>query len=253
MSCERFEKTLLEAAAGDSSPELEAHLARCEPCRAALAAERALIDRIDTELEGSLATPPSSAFLPGVRRRVAEAQAQKGSVRRWWPVPALATLAAVLVAGHFVGEARRDPTPTASHRPAAPRAVAAPEGVEPPGLVPEVPAPSTRPELPVARSARLTGPEERIEVGVAPARPRVFVPAEDERAVRRLARRLRGRAARAPVVTPEVQGPFDFTLEPVEDRSAVVSLDDRVLQGDEPVLEEPLSFDRTNEKAGRET
>jgi hypothetical protein len=88
---------------------------------------------------------------------------------------------------------------------------------------------------------------------IVPPYPRVFVPAEDERAVRRLALRLRGHAARAAILALEAEGPVDFTPGPFEDRPALVSLDDRALRGEEPGLEEPPSFDRMVEKAGRET
>jgi hypothetical protein len=271
MSCQSLREAVFDAAAGALSPELEAHLPGCEACRAALAAERALMNRIVTGLEDGLATEPSAAFLPGVRRRIAEVRAQRDAVRRWWPVPALATLAGALVAGLFVGEALRDPTPTASHQPVAPRAMATPEPVEPPSSrSAEAPLPAIPSEPTVAHSARILGPAEgdapgpgpasevprptiRPEPVIEPARPRVFVPAEDERAVRRLARRLRGHAARAAVLAPEAGGPVDFTPEPVEARPAWVSLDDRALRGDEPGLEEPPSFDRMIEKAGRET
>ena len=60
-------------------------------------------------------------------------------------------------------------------------------------------------------------------------------------------------AARAAVLAPEAEGPVDVTPEPGADRPALVSLDDRALRGEEPGLEEPPSFDRMVEKAGRET
>ena len=68
MSCERFRTMLGDAASGASSPELVSHLSGCEACRAALAGERALLDRIDAELQDSMATEPSPAFLPGVEK-----------------------------------------------------------------------------------------------------------------------------------------------------------------------------------------
>jgi hypothetical protein len=79
------------------------------------------------------------------------------------------------------------------------------------------------------------------------------VPPEDERAVRLLVRRLRGHAARVAVQVTEVEGPVDLALEPVEGSQEVVSIDHRVLRGGDPRLEQPPSFDRVVDKAGRKT
>jgi hypothetical protein len=151
----------------------------------------------------------------------------------------MATLAGVLVGGHFFGDASRGPEVAVSHpvRPVATRPVPAVERT--------VPQPRSAPEP--------ASPAARKEPAVVPAQPRVFVPAEDERVVRRLARRLRGRAARAAVLVAETEGAFDFTLGPLEEPVGEVSLDDRVLRGAEPGLEEPGSFDHLVEEAGRDT
>jgi hypothetical protein len=298
MSCKRYREALLDGAAGALSPVLEVHLSGCEACRTALAAERALMDRIVTELEDGLATGPSPAFLPGVRRRVAEVRAPREPIRRWWPLPGLATLAGVLAVGYFAGEALRDPTPLAS-----PRSVAQGQTKSPSSRSPEAPPPSSPAEPTGAPSAPAAVPQGPIEAVPAPAseasstssarraqvraerieappvsapeasstatrraaaaaldQPRVFVPPEDAQTVRRLALRLKGRAARATILDPgpessaaPVDEPFDFTLRRVENQPAALSLDDRVLEGAEPALVEPPSFDLTFEKAGRKT
>ena len=49
------------------------------------------------------------------------------------------------------------------------------------------------------------------------------------------------------------EGPHDFALAEVEPAGEELSLDARILQGAEPGLEEPQSFDRTVEKARRDT
>lgn len=252
MSCEEFRKTVSDAALGPLSPAQDSHLSGCEPCRAALDGERALLNCIDAELQGSLEIQPSLAFLPAVRRRVAELSAQREAARRLWLVPALATLTGVLVGGHFILDATRSSTtavsPSAHLAASATRQDPAEARSQPWDLVP-----AQRAEPETSRGPEAAPPAARPEPAVAAPRPRVFVPAEDERAVRRLARRLGGHAGRAAVLAPEAEGPFDFTLESVEGPPALVSLDDRILRGDEPGPEEPPSFDRTFDKAGRET
>jgi len=252
MSCEGFRKMLGDAALGEGSPELEFHLSGCEACRAALAEERALLDRIDAELQDSLETEPSLAFLPAVRRRVDALRAQGQSARHWWLMPALATLVGLLVGGHFVREAAHGPT--AAVPPAVgPAAPTAPQEPAVAGSEAPVIASAEQAEPSPGRALTTSVPATRPEPAVAPSQPRVFVPPEDEQAVRRLVRRLRGRAARTSALAPTAEGPFDFTLKPVEERPEVVSLDDLMLQGDAPGLEEPPSYDLTVENPGRKT
>jgi hypothetical protein len=254
MTCEESRRSLIDVALGECAPALEAHLAGCGPCRTALAAERDLLGRIDAELQEALNVRPSPAFLPGVRQRVAALRADPDAPHRWWLVPALATLAGVLVVGSLVRHTTPSPAPS-SARPAEHSTGAAPEPVAPvmarapeaaPVPVPqEVALPDTRPDVtPATRQETATK---------TPPMPRVFVPAEDAEAVRRLARRLRGHAARAAVMGPDVEGPFDFTLKPIEGGQEVVTTDHRFrweLQGG---FEEPPSFDRTVDKTGRDT
>lgn len=255
MSCQEFESELYEAAAGASPPGVAVHLSNCESCRAALAREQTLLGRIDSELRESFDIQPSPAFLPAVRRRVAEVRAQRDTARRGWLVPALATLTGVLVVGHLM----RDTTPTpttavpSSSRPAERPLGPVPEAFQPETTRAPETAPAPSPAQAAARDPRQLAPDRRQEAEAAPALPRVFVPAEDAEAVRRLARRLRGHAARAAVMGPDVEGPFDFTLKPIEERPEVVTIDHRAPRGTEPGLEEPPSFDRAVEKAGRDT
>ncbi len=216
------------------------------------AEERALLDRIDAELMDSLETQPSLAFLPAVRRRVAELRAQRETARRRWLVPALATLAGVLVGGPLITDGMRGPSTAVSPRvaPAAPLARGEPMVAR---SRPPAPAPMKQAE-PVRRQVpEGVPPPIRPEPAVAPSRPRVIVPAEDAQVVRRLALRLRGHAARAALLTPDVESDFSLALEPTEERRELLSFDHRVLEGAEPLLDEPPSFDRTVEKAGRKT
>jgi hypothetical protein len=256
MTCEESRKALIDAALGACSPELEAHLSGCGPCRTALAAERELLGRIATELQEALDVRPSPAFRPGIRQRVAALQGRPDAGRRWWLVPALATLTGVLVVGHLVRHTTPTPTPPvpAQTSPADPRSVRATESVEPTTTrVPEAaPTPIPR-EVTAPAPGQHTARDTRQETAEGASMPRVFVPPEDAEAVRRLARRLRGHAARAAVMGPDVEVPFDFTLKPIEGRQEVVTVDHRVPLGTEPGFEEPPSFDRTVEKAGRDT
>lgn len=237
MSCQRQEKNLWDAAAGVSSPGVAAHLSTCESCRAALATERALLDRIGSELQESLEIQPSLAFLPAVRRRVAEVRAERDTARRWWLVPALATLAGVLVVGHLMKDTAPTPTlpvPSTARPPERPpvRAVVPFEPMT--TRAPEdAPAPIPR-EVAVRDTRQDTAHNSRLETTETQSMPRVFVPPEDAEAVRRLALRLRGHAARAAVMGPDVEGPFDFTLKPIEERPEVVTIDHRVPWGTEP-------------------
>lgn len=248
MTCEEARRLLFDAALGESSAEHEAHLSGCASCRAALAVERELLDRVHTELQDALDVGPSPTFLPAVRRRVASLRAGPESIRRRCLVPvipALATLAGVLLVGYVVRTGttiRTNPDPDLA-RPTErvePVAAHAPEAVPVP-ILPERVARGSQPgQVPES-------PKEAAEV---PSMPRVFVPAEDAEVVRRLARRLRGHAARAAVMAPDVEGSFDLTLKPIEDREVVVTTDHRVRWGAQPGFEEPPSFDRTVEKTG---
>jgi hypothetical protein len=239
-----------------SVPELDSHLATCASCRAAVATERARLNRIDSELEESLAVRPSPAFLPAVRRRVAELSTKRQAPHRWWPAPVLATLAGVLVVGHLLRHTVPDPASPASDgaRPAERPPAHVVESLEPMTARASEVVPSSSPRAVAAHdTGRTTAPDRRQEAAETPLLRRVFVPAEDAETVRRLARRLRGHAARAAVLGPEVQKPFDFALKPIEDGQEVVTIDHRVPRGLELHLEEPSSFDLTVEKAGRET
>jgi hypothetical protein len=209
--------------------------------------ERALLDRIDAELEASLEVSPSATFLPAVRRRMAESPAPRAAAARWWLAPVLATLAAILVGAHLLENTSRRTGP-----PVSPPAGVVPreQAVERPPH--EAPASAAPTPARVAEAAPKPDPMPPASPVVRSV-PRVIVPPEDEEAVRRLARRLRGHAARAEVLVPTAEGPFDFNLGPAEAGREVVSLDQGVVPGTQPGPGEPLSFDSTFEQTGRET
>jgi hypothetical protein len=219
------------------------------------AAESALLDRVDAELQESLDVRPSRAFLPAVRRRVAEVKAGRDRERRWGWVPALASLACVLIVGHFVRQATRAPGTlvSAPAPPAETRALPPFESGEAVmARAPEVALDPTTREVAVDGNQVVAPQPPQRDAETAPM-PRVVVPPEDAEVVRRLARRLRGHAARTAVMGPDVEGPYDFTLKPIEGQQEVVTIDHRVGWESEPGFAEPASFDRTVEKAGRET
>lgn len=270
MSCEEFRKTLSDAALEPLSPAQDSHLSGCESCTAALAAERALLERIDVEMQDGLEIEPSLAFLPSVRRRVTEGRARRAPGPHWWLAPALATLAGLLAASHLARETRPGPEAAAVAPARSALAGGAPSRAEP--MEPDARRAPESPEIVSSAPRRLarTGPAPSAPArapmpttapnGPGASVPRVFVPPEDELVVRRLARRLQGRAARAIALAPEPEAPaagigrpFDFALKPVAGEPEMVSLDDRLLRGAEPALDEPPSFDRTVEKTGRDT
>ena len=55
MACEGFETRLIERAVADTDPALTAHLAQCADCRAELAAQSALQERITNGIAAMVA------------------------------------------------------------------------------------------------------------------------------------------------------------------------------------------------------
>lgn len=96
MACERYVGALADVAAGaPAAPEVEAHLAACEACRAELQALRHALAVAEAELRGLLSAEPSPALSTRIRRAVAEGDPPEA--HRWrlgwlWPSLAAATL-----------------------------------------------------------------------------------------------------------------------------------------------------------------
>jgi len=73
MACEGFETKLIEKALADTDPALTAHLATCADCRAELAEQRALQERITSGIAAMVADEPSPALLTRVRAQITSA------------------------------------------------------------------------------------------------------------------------------------------------------------------------------------
>ena len=126
MSCEAYQSALTEAAAGaPASPALRSHLVICANCRAALAAEEALLSSIDASLRvaANAEVPPS--LIPSVRARLNEPASRK----RWFLpvlVPAAAALVLVAYAAHSLRQSATNPSKSAPLNEAASVAPQAP-------------------------------------------------------------------------------------------------------------------------------
>lgn len=186
MSCERYADALLEHALGEPAPpELEAHLAGCVACRAALHREQRLLGRIDGELHEAISVTPNPEFLPRVQARVADAAATGRPWRLFWLLPVAASVVALVAA-------------VSLQKPSAPPA--APRVAESTRPIPEarvsVPAPPARP---LVRQPRL----ER-----AKSEPEVLVPPGEEELFRRFVGALQARRVDASgVVAGDTQAP----------------------------------------------
>ena len=98
MSCDTYKDALNSVAAGaPATSALRSHLVSCAACRAALAAEQALLGSIDAGLRlvANAEIPPS--LVPSARVRLQESTPQAR-----WIVPSLVPAAAVLLVALFV-------------------------------------------------------------------------------------------------------------------------------------------------------
>ncbi len=147
MACQRFADDLRAHAAGaDATPDLRAHLERCDNCRAALARKQRVIVGIDRDLADALRVEPSVEFQARVRQRINEDQGSGfsrivGSVPRWRLALGAASL--VVVAAVVTTIALR----TGTSRPQVPPHAAPSASTQ--ALV----APVERQQTPVSRAA----------------------------------------------------------------------------------------------------
>ena len=101
MSCERYQKALVEAAArSDSLPlDLRRHLNTCSPCRAAFEQEQSLFSSIDARIRETANGEVPPSLLARVRIRLAQepSPSKKRSSTAKWLYAAAATLLLALL------------------------------------------------------------------------------------------------------------------------------------------------------------
>jgi hypothetical protein len=100
MSCDRYKKALIDAAAsGDAlSLALRAHMAACSSCIAAFERERSLLAAIDVGVRAAANAPMPASFLPAVHVRISQedASAAKHPASAHWAYYAAAAVAVIL-------------------------------------------------------------------------------------------------------------------------------------------------------------
>jgi hypothetical protein len=103
MACEGFETRLIERAVADTDPALTAHLANCADCRAELAAQRALQERITNGIAAMVADEPSPALLTRVRAQIASQPAPRSTNWMQWVFAGATVTAFAVVAIWMIG------------------------------------------------------------------------------------------------------------------------------------------------------
>ena len=202
MSCERYESTLADAAAGGVvTAEVEAHLVSCASCQAELATLREALGLADAELQAIASTEPSPALRVRIRRAVADDEAVAPVAWRWlWPATAAALLLLAVAAGLWHVGTTTPPDRIAAATPAPMSTAATSRGIEgnaqtahseslagqssrgaPSALGDEGSAGAAASSRPVsAASLRTTRQRRRL-----PAEPEVLVPPGQEEALLR--------------------------------------------------------------------
>jgi len=96
MSCERYRSAIRDVALGEApSAHLEAHLASCPACRAALDDDRQRLAGIDDELRDALAVEPPAHLLSRVREIAPRGVEPEGPRRLGWLLPLAASVVAL--------------------------------------------------------------------------------------------------------------------------------------------------------------
>jgi hypothetical protein len=103
MACEGFETRLIEKALADTDPALTAHLANCADCRAELAAQSALQERITSGIAAMVADEPSPALLTRVRAEIASIEAPRSVNWMQWAIAGVTVTAFAVVAMWMIG------------------------------------------------------------------------------------------------------------------------------------------------------
>jgi hypothetical protein len=103
MACEGFETRLIEKALADTDPALTAHLANCAECRAELAAQTALQQRITNGISAMVADEPSPALLTRVRAEIASLDAPRSANWMQWAIAGVTVTAFAIAAMWMIG------------------------------------------------------------------------------------------------------------------------------------------------------
>lgn len=129
MACEGFETRLIERAVADTDPALTAHLTQCADCRAELAAQTALQERITNGIAAMVADEPSPALLTRVRAEIASMEAPRATKWMQWAIAGVAVSALAVVAMWMIG--RPSTRMNGTENSATQTAVSAPASVAP--------------------------------------------------------------------------------------------------------------------------
>jgi hypothetical protein len=103
MACEGFETRLIEKALADTDPALTAHLAQCADCRAGLAAQSALQQRITNGISAMVADELSPALLTRVRAEIASMEAPRSAKWMQWAFAGVPVTVFAIVAMWMIG------------------------------------------------------------------------------------------------------------------------------------------------------
>jgi hypothetical protein len=226
MACERYRDALSDVSAGGSAaPELEAHLSTCEACRVELEGLRRALAMADDELGSLLLAAPSPELAARIRTAVSGAAADSA----WRPGLWLAfggVTAALLVALGLLAQRKEQSASTAI----ATQAQHAAEAVEGPAPAVEPTTPATASATPVAPAIAAVR-SERVRTAVsfpspgAPrtlaAEPEVLVPAGEAEALLRFAAHLRQRSVTPrSLLVADLNAPLaestDVQIRPIE-------------------------------------
>jgi hypothetical protein len=103
MACEGFETRLIERVLADTDPALSAHLTQCADCRAELAAQTELQQRITNGISAMVADEPSPALLTRVRAEIASMEAPRSANWMQWAFAGVTVTAFAIVAVWMIG------------------------------------------------------------------------------------------------------------------------------------------------------
>lgn len=234
MACEGFETRLIEKALADTDPALTAHLATCADCRAELAAQRALQQRITNGIAAMVSDEPSPALLTRVRAQIASEAAPRSSNWKQWLIAGVTVTAVAVVAMWMLGRPSKrllnnsgnTPVQTASNLPTSP-AIAPVQATPQETLEAKPPITNEHRQIRIAshrNAPRVTPALEKVAQPVVTAAANnssseIIVPAGQREAVLRLVNALRtGRVDAASLIRTTQPGEVAplVTITPLE-------------------------------------